>query len=168
MKQPLLVSLYLLAIVLANLSVAHFGANATIINAFLFIGLDLSTRDYLHEIWGKGWGLFLRLGLLILTGSILSALLNWNATPIAIASFVAFFAAGIVDSVIYKLLQDKSRFVKVNGSNLASSFVDSLVFPILAFGFPILWGIVLGQFLAKVLGGLLWSFVLAKSKVGKD
>jgi len=47
----ILVSLYLVAIVAANLSVAYFGASASIFNAFLFIGLDLTTRDLLHEQW---------------------------------------------------------------------------------------------------------------------
>ena len=47
------VVLYLFAIVAANLLVARFGPSVTIINAFLFIGLDLTTRDGLHEAWGK-------------------------------------------------------------------------------------------------------------------
>ncbi len=37
--------------------------------------------------------------------------------------------------------------------------VDSLVFPTIAFG-GILWTITLGQFLAKVLGGYVWSLVI--------
>ena len=41
----LYVILYLSAIILANLSSNYFGANASIINAFLFIGLDLTSRD---------------------------------------------------------------------------------------------------------------------------
>lgn len=45
------VLVYLIAIVAANLSVAYFGPQATIVNAFLLIGLDLSTRDKLHELW---------------------------------------------------------------------------------------------------------------------
>ena len=49
----LLTALYLAAIVLANLSVAHFGPASTPYNAFLFIGLNLATRDRLHDLWGK-------------------------------------------------------------------------------------------------------------------
>ncbi len=47
---------------------------------------------------------------------------------------------------------------RINGSNIPSALVDSLVFPTLAFG-SFLWPIVLGQFLAKVLGGFAWSMV---------
>jgi hypothetical protein len=38
--------------------------------------------------------------------------------------------------------------------------VDSIIFPALAFGFPLLYIIVIQQFLAKVLGGWLWSLIL--------
>lgn len=156
-----LITLYLAAIVLANLLVAQFGASVTILNAFLFIGLDITSRDSLHEAW-KGKHLVLKMALLIAIGSILSALLNWNATPIALASFVAFAVSGLVDSLIYALLGERSRLVKMNGSNLFSAAADSLIFPMLAFGFPLLLPIVLGQFVAKVAGGFIWSIILNK------
>lgn len=155
----MLVSLYLIAIVLANLSVAWFGAGASIINAFLFIGLDLTTRDALHEKW-QGRQLWLKMFALIATGSILSSVLNWQALPIAIASFTAFALAGIADAITYQALGDRSRLVKMNGSNVVSAGVDSIVFPAIAFGFPLLWTIVIGQFIAKIAGGFLWSLVL--------
>ena len=41
-----------------------------------------------------------------------------------------------------------------------SAAVDSLVFPALAFGWPLLWGIVVGQLAAKVIGGAAWSWLL--------
>lgn len=151
------VFLYLLAIVLANLSVVAFGPSVTIINAFLFIGLDLTARDHLHEAW-RGKNLWLRMALLIAAGSLLSWVLNRNAGPIALASFVAFAAAASVDAIIYQQLGKYPRWLRVNGSNVPSAFVDSLVFPTLAFG-SFLWPIVLGQFLAKVVGGFVWSLV---------
>lgn len=154
-----LIALYLLAIVLANVSVAMFGPGVTIVNAFVFIALDLSTRDRLHEQW-EGRNLWRNMLFLIAGGSILSALVNWNALPIALASFGAFLTAGVVDAVVYHLLGKRSRLVKMNGSNLFSAAVDSIVFPALAFGFPLMWGIVIGQFVAKVIGGAVWSYVL--------
>jgi len=155
----MLVIFYLSAIVLANLSVAQFGPAVSILNAFLFIGLDLTMRDALHEKWHYN-NLFLKMATLILTGSVLSAALNINALRIALASCVAFGAAASVDTLVYVLLHKKHPLIKINGSNLASSAVDSLIFPILAFGFPILWGIVIGQFIAKVGGGAMWSIVI--------
>lgn len=149
------VILYLVAIVLANLTVAAFGPNMVIINAFLFIGLDLTARDHLHDTW-RGNNLLPKMAALIAAGSILSWILNRNAGPIALASFVAFAAAAIVDAIIYQLMGKYPRWLRINGSNIPSAFVDSIIFPTLAFG-SFLWPIVLGQFVAKTLGGFVWS-----------
>lgn len=159
MKTPIIVAAYLVAIVLANLSVAWFGPQVTIINAFLFIGLDLSSRDTLHERW-HGHGLLARMTALIAAGSILSGLVSIQAIPIAVASFVAFACSATADTVVYAILHERAKLIKMNGSNLVSAAVDSLVFPALAFGFPLLWGVVLGQFLAKLAGGFMWSIIL--------
>lgn len=159
----LLIALYLAAIVIANLTVAAFGPGITIVNAFLFIALDLTARDALHERW-QGRNLGRNMALLIVTGGVLSALLNINALPIAVASSVAFLAAGAVDTLVYVLLGEQSKWVRVNGSNVLSAAVDSFLFLVLAFGFPPLWEIVIGQWLAKVAGGLLWSWVLFRGK----
>jgi uncharacterized PurR-regulated membrane protein YhhQ (DUF165 family) len=153
---------YLAAIMAANLLVVQFGPSIAIVNAFLFIGLDLTTRDYLHEAW-RGWWLWGKMLLLISAGSILSYLLNRNTGSIALASFVAFAGAGLADTVIYWLLGKKSRFLKINGSNVISAIVDSLIFPILAFGYPILWGIVIGQAIAKIGGGFIWSLIIERT-----
>lgn len=156
------VLLYLGAIVAANLIITVLGPTATIVTAFVFIGLDLTVRDYLHEAW-QGKGLVWKMGLLIAAGSVISWLLNKDAENIAKASFIAFAAAGIVDALIFQLLKGKTRFLKVNGSNVVSSGVDSLVFPTLAFG-QLLPFIVLGQFLAKVFGGAIWFFIISAFK----
>lgn len=154
----LYVGLYLIAIIIANITVAMYGPSVSIINAFLFIGLDLTARDKLHEAW-QGRQLWLKMALLIATGSLLSWLLNRNAGPIALASFAAFASAGIVDAIVYHVLRWRNHLVKVNGSNVLSAAVDSIVFPTLAFG-GIMPLITLGQFAAKVLGGLVWSLIL--------
>jgi len=155
-----LIALYLFAVVAATLLVAQFGPGVAILNAFLFIGLDLTTRDALHEQW-NGHGLWLRMLLLIASGSALSWFLNASAGPIALASFAAFAASGLADTIVYTLLGGNSRLVKMNGSNLVSAGVDSLVFPTLAFG-ALIPPIVLGQFAAKVIGGALWSWLLTR------
>lgn len=151
------VALYLVAIVLANLSVAAFGPSVVVFNAFLFIGLDLTARDQLHEAW-RNDNLLPKMAALIATGSLLSWLLNRDAGPIALASFAAFAAAAIVDALVYHRLGRYPRWLRINGSNIPSAAVDSLIFPTLAFG-ELLWGIVLGQFLAKVVGGFAWSLL---------
>lgn len=150
---------YLIAIVLANLSIVWFGPKMAIINALVFISLDLTARDHLHEAWHRR-GLVWKMALLIGAGSALSWFLNRDAGRIALASFIAFAGAGVIDALIYHLLGDKARLLKINGSNLGSAAVDSILFPALAFGFPLLWPIMLGQFAAKVLGGGAWSLVI--------
>ena len=131
MLNKVFIGLYLSAIILANLIITQFGPSASIVTAFIFIGLDLTTRDFLHETW---------------QGNGIVYLLNRDTGQIAFASFAAFASAGIVDAFIYQLLKDKARLIKINGSNLVSSSVDSLIFPTLAFGGLMLW-IVLGQFI---------------------
>jgi hypothetical protein len=153
-----LVALYLAAIVAANLTVAVFGPSLTIVNAFLLIGLDITARDSLHQAWQERH-LWPKMALLIGAGSGLSWLLNRNAGSIALASFIAFAASGLADALTFYLLRDRQWWVKVNGSNLVSAALDSLIFPTLAFG-ALLPLIVLGQFAAKVAGGAVWSVVL--------
>ncbi len=158
----LYIGMYLLAAILANLSVAYFGPASTIFNAFVFIGLDLTARDKLHEAW-HGDKLWLKMFTLIATGSLVSYLLNHNAGMIAVASLAAFGVAGIVDAITYQYLYKKPWMVKVNGSNVFSALADSLIFPTIAFGgfLPL---IVLGQFAAKVCGGFIWSWIIGKFK----
>jgi hypothetical protein len=153
------VALYLAAIVAANLSVATFGPNVTIVNAFLLIGLDLTLRDRLHEAWRGRW-LVPKMALLIAVGGAISYALNAGAGPIALASTVAFAAAASLDAVAYALLEPYRRLVRINGSNVVGAAADSLIFPTLAFG-SLMPAIVLGQFAAKVAGGFLWSLILA-------
>ena len=155
------VAMYLVAIIAANLLVARFGPAVTAINAFLFIGLDLTARDRLHDAW-KHDRLWLRMAALIAAGSALTVALNWGAWQIALASFVAFACAGAVDTLVYHALGERARLVRVNGSNIVSAAVDSAVFPLLAFGWPPLLLVMVGQFVAKAAGGFLWSLVLRR------
>lgn len=151
------VFMYLAAIVAANVSVSLFGPGVTVVNAFLFIGFNLTARDRLHDAW-HGRNLRRNMALLILTGAALSAL--FGAGRIALASFVAFALSEAVDTAVYQALGNRAKLIQVNGSNVVSAAVDSVVFPALAFGWPLLWLVMLGQFAAKVFGGAFWSLAL--------
>lgn len=162
-----LIGMYLAAIVAANLSVAAFGPSVAVVNAFVFIALDLTSGDRLHEAWQHN-GLLWKTALLIFSGSALSyalARLLPSALPpdvvarIALASLIAFGVSATLDRLCYQLLHERTYLVKVNGSNLVSAAADSLIFPTLAFGGFLPW-IVLGQFAAKVAGGFVWAYVL--------
>lgn len=152
--------LYLAAIVAANLLVAAFGPSVAILNAFLFIGLDLTVRDVLHDRWHRRH-LVLKMGALIAAGGALSWALNADAGPIAVASTVAFTAAAVADGAIYHLMRRYPFLTRANTSNLGGAAVDSVVFTTLAFGgfMPL---VVAGQFAAKVAGGFVWSLILKR------
>lgn len=154
-----LIVLYLAAVVAANLTVTWLGPVATIPNAFLLIGLVITTRDRLHEMWGSGATLKLRMAGLIAAGGALSWLLNADAARIALASTIAFAISEGADTLVYQALRERGWYTKVNGSNAVSAVLDSALFPTIAFG-VFLPGVVLGQIAAKILGGAVWSRVL--------
>jgi uncharacterized PurR-regulated membrane protein YhhQ (DUF165 family) len=150
------VAVYAAAMVLANLSVAAFGPWVSPINAFVLIGLDLALRDWLH-VRLRMW----QMGALIASTGVLTYLLNPAAGQIAVASAAAFTAAALVDWGAFLKLRGSWLF-RANGSNVAGAAVDSLVFPTLAFG-ALMPGVVLAQFVAKVAGGAIWSYLLSRT-----
>lgn len=154
------VAVYLVAVVVSNLILAEYGAVAAIPVGFFLVGLDLVLRDTIHEQWA-GKGLWARMLLLIAAGGALSFLVNRDAAIIAVASSAAFVAAGITDTLIYQTLREQSWYKRSNGSNLGSALVDSAVFLTVAFGafMPLL---ILTQYIAKVLGGVLWTWLIAE------
>lgn len=149
--------IYLGAIVAANLSIAHFGPSASIFNAFFLIGLNLATRDRLHDLWGRH--IARNMLLLIVTGGAISYAMNAGAGRIALASMAAFALSEALDATVYHLRRKQPYLIRSNTSNVFGAAVDSLVFPIMAFGgFPV--AIIGGQFVAKVMGGAMWSYLL--------
>lgn len=152
--------IYIVALVAANLLVAWLGPWFSLINAFILIGLDFSLRDKIHDLW-EGNNLALKMGGLISLASIISYGLNPATGMIAFASLAAFTLSMVADSFAYHYLKDYKHSVRVNGSNIAGSAVDSLIFPTIAFG-GLMLEIVALQFLAKVFGGFIWSKILRK------
>jgi hypothetical protein len=152
--------IFISALVAANLSVAMFGPWVSPINAFLLIGLDLSLRDKLHDRWN---GDPVKIGSLIGIAGLVSFLINPASGMIAIASVCAFCASMVVDSLVYQKMKQHPWFTRANTSNMAGAATDSLIFPTIAFG-GFLWHIVLLQFTAKVIGGLVWCFLFNRSQ----
>ena len=148
---------YAAAIVSANLLVVVFGPAITPLNAFVLIGFDLAMRDWLH-VRLRPWQM---LALIAATGGVTFAL-NPAAGMIAIASAVSFTAAALVDWGVFASITG-SWMRRSNLSNVAGAAVDSVVFPTLAFGMLIPHIIAL-QFIAKVAGGALWSWLLNNAR----
>ena len=152
--------IYIAALVAANLLVAWLGVWFSLVNAFVLIGLDLSLRDKLHDLW-EGEKLPIKMGGLIATASVVSYAINPATGMIAFASLAAFSLSMVVDAFVYQYLKDKEWMIRVNGSNIAGSAVDSVVFPTIAFG-GLMLEIVALQFIAKVGGGYIWSRIFKR------
>jgi queuosine precursor transporter len=170
MARVALITAYLAAIIAANLTIAEWGPQMAVYNAFLFIGLDLATRDALHDMW-RGH-LIRNMAALIAAGSALSYLAGlWIGSGpfvgrIALASAIAFGAAATADAVTYHYLRHKTWHERVNQSNIAGAAVDSVVFALLwPFGFQ--FAVVFGMFAAKVAGGVVWALILGRKAEGR-
>lgn len=155
--------IYIAALVAANLLVAWLGVWFSLVNAFVLIGLDLSLRDKLHDLW-EGDKLSIKMGGLIATASIVSYAINPATGMIAFASLAAFSLSMVADAFAYQYLKGKNWLIRANGSNIAGSAVDSVVFPTIAFG-GLMLEIVALQFIAKIGGGFVWSKILEKKNV---
>jgi len=152
----LLVSLYLGAIVAANLAVTHFGPWALPFTAWVLIPFDFLVRDVLHHRWESGSRLWGKMAVLVGSGSLLSFLVCQEAGRVAVASFLGFLLSGLVNAAVYAVLRQHRRFLRMNASNLFASVVDSVVFPLVAFSLfsPALSATQAGS---KFIGGLSWS-----------
>lgn len=163
----------LAAIIAANLSSAHFGAEASIYNAFLMIGLVISARDHLHDAWRENR--LRNMALLIASGSALSfaaAHLFLTDLPpdivarIALASCAAFAVAESFDAVLYHLIRRRPWLERSNTSNLLGAVLDSTVFVSIAFGWT--WEIIFAQVCAKIAGGFVWSLLIGYTRNRRD
>ena len=144
---------YAIAMTLANLSIATFGVWVSPINAFIFIGLDLALRDWLH-VRLKMW----QMGALIASTGVLTYALNPSAGMIAVASSASFMLAALADWAVFTKITG-SWFKRANTSNVAGAAVDSIAFPTIAFG-ALMPEIIAMQFFAKIAGGAIWSWLI--------
>lgn len=147
---------YASALLLANLSAAHFGPWVTPINAFLLIGLDLAFRDLLHA--RLHWW---QMAAVIVGTAALSWLISKDVGRIALAGALAFGVANAVDWLVFAKVKG-AWSKRAHISNTSGAAVDSLLFPVLAFG-SLLPLIVLGQFAAKTIGAALWVKVIERA-----
>jgi uncharacterized PurR-regulated membrane protein YhhQ (DUF165 family) len=161
MARAFLVLAWLAAITSANLITAHYGPNASVLVAFVFVGFTLVIRDRLHDLWTERRAA--KMAALIATGAALAYIASPAAGVIGLASGAAFAAAELVDSIAYHAVRRWDWFRRSNFSNLFGAAVDSIVFPTIAFG-SVMWSITAGQFGAKVAGALIVTFLLTSRR----
>ena len=157
--------IYAAAMTLANLSIANFGPWVSPINAFVLIGLDLALRDWLH-VRLKAWQMLALIGV---SGALTYAL-NDAARHIVIASAAAFTLAALADWRAFGRLSG-SWLRRSLGSNVIGAVVDTAIFSSLAFmllstnpkPLEVVAQIAGLQLLAKVAGGSMWAWALART-----
>lgn len=153
-----LVVAFLASLTVANLLAAH-DPSWIYVNALVLIGLDLTTRDVLHDRWGRRRVPYM--GALVLAGAAIAYLVNDDAQRVAIASACAFAAAFLVDAAVYAAVRWRPWLERVTLSNVPSSIVDSIVFPWIAFG-ALDWKVVAALAGCKIGGGVVWALVLER------
>lgn len=152
----MIAAVYVGALCGANLLIYWIGPWWSVVNSFVLIGLDFVLRDHLHERLG-----IYRVTVLAVLAGLISYAINPAGGSIAIASSVSFILAALADGATYQTLIGKRWVVKSNASNAVGAAADSLIFPAIAFG-ALMPNIVIGQFIAKVSGGAVWSIILSR------
>jgi queuosine precursor transporter len=160
-RSTLAVILFIAAMAVANLLVAWFGPWISPINAFVFVGLSMVTRDIVHDAWWESGRFVPRMGAMIATAGLIAWAVDASAGRIAVASATALVGSAAVETATFQGLIRRTWLVRSNGSNVPGAAVDTVVFVTVAFGLSWELAAVMAlQFTAKVAGGAVWSVVL--------
>lgn len=153
LKALVAVTIYVAAIVAANVMTFHFGlvpvGFGLVVTAGTYAaGFALLARDFVHRYAGIWW---------VLGGIAFGIALSWwLASPaIALASAVAFGVAELVDLLVYVKVRPRGFVKAALISNIIAAPVDTVLFLYIA-GFPLTWESLIGQFVGKVL----WATII--------
>lgn len=107
--------------------------------------------------------LTLRMAGLIALGALIAVLSNPSAAEVVTASVVAFGLSMAANALVFEALARRgaTRMVRMNVSNAVAAVVDSVAFPMLAFGVLTL-ELSAAQAGSKFLGGLFWSYLAVR------
>lgn len=154
----IIIPMFLVAFVAANLIVKHFGIYGLWFSSFLLIPFDFIARCIIHERY-RGTYLVLVLFALTMCAAAITIIINSNAVNIALASVCGFAAAQLMAGTFYQSAIKQTYFIKVNLSDLIAIVFDSIVFQVVAFSvFKI--DVTAGQIVIKFIGGLFWYFII--------
>lgn len=160
MKNKIIITfaLFLISITLGNLLVHWLGRWGVLITSFVFIPFDFIIRCYIHELY-RGKKLYYLLFGIITLGAIATYIVNHDAKNIALGSVTGFAIASLAGSLFYQFSIKQIPLIKVNGSDIIALIVDSIIFQMIAFN-SIVWAVTSWQIAVKILGGLLWYYIL--------
>lgn len=146
---------------LSNLAIAHFGPWFLPVTAFVGVGISLVSRDYLHDVWHDYRGGFWpRMLGMVAAAALLSYAVDQSAGLIALASVCALTSAALSETIVFQAVFRSRWMVRSNVSSVVGALVDSLVFPLVAFGIGGVegfWLLVLTQAATKTVGAFVWT-----------
>lgn len=155
MRKVLMISVYVTMFLIANVLVSVFGPAITPINALFLIAGDMVLRDRIQYESGVAWSI---------SACVIAGLATIAIAPgsemIAVASALSVMLAGSASALAFKL-KSGGFFSKAMPANISAAAVDSLAFPLIAFG-SIMPGVTLAQFAAKTIGATIILMIIKR------
>lgn len=151
----IMVFLYVSLFIVANLLVASFGPWITPFNALFIISADMVIRDRIQFNNGFFWSVSS-----CFVAGLSTVIINPDAGMIAIASMSSVIMAGVGSAIIFKF-KSGCFYRKAFPANVAAAAIDSVAFPIIAFG-HLMIDVTIVQFLAKTIGAIIILLIMRR------
>lgn len=130
----LLVGLYALSILLANLTLNNFiplPLFGLLSVGTIFFAAVFTLRDRIHHAGGLR-AVYIAIALALVVNT-LAAYLTHTPWRFIVASFIGILVGELADTAVYHRLRERSWWVRVLSSNAVSVPLDSVIFNVLAF-----------------------------------
>jgi len=157
----LLVALYVLSILLANLTLNRFIAlpiYGQLSVGTIFFAAVFTLRDRIHRHGLKA--VYVAIGLALIVNT-LAALYTGTPWRFVGASFLAILVGELADTRVYQSLLHRSWWVRVLSSNAVSVPLDSVLFTLLAFYGDMTWNMIFQIIFADIVVKYLIAALLA-------
>lgn len=157
----LLIGLYVLSILLANLTLNRFIAlplYGQLSVGTVFFAAVFTLRDRIHRHGLKA--VYLAIGLALVVNA-LAAYFTGTPWRFIGASFLAILVGELADTGVYQRLLHRSWWVRVLSSNAVSVPLDSVLFTLLAFYGDMSWNMILQIIFADIVVKYLIAALLA-------
>jgi len=157
----LLMALYVLSILLANLTLSRFIAlpiYGQLSVGTIFFAAVFTLRDRIHRHGLKA--VYVAIGLALIVNT-LAALYTGTPWRFVGASFLAILVGELADTGVYQSLLHRSWWVRVLSSNAVSVPLDSVLFTLLAFFGDMSWNMIFQIIFADIVVKYLIAALLA-------
>ena len=157
----LLIALYVLSILLANLTLNRFIAlpiYGQLSVGTIFFAAVFTLRDRIHRHGLKA--VYVAIGLALIVNA-LAAFYTGTPWRFIGASFLAILVGELADTGVYQSLLHRSWWVRVLSSNAVSVPIDSVLFTLLAFYGDMTWNMIFQIIFADIVVKYLIAALLA-------